>query len=144
MRGLVALVAIVVAAVGCGAGQGASNAPAQPDTSLSITLWENGTEEKGAPTRWTLKCDPDSGTLPKRAAACDKLDKLERPFAPIDKGQACIDLYGGPQQAVISGRYEGKRIWISLAARNGCEIARWNKLKFLLGGMTAGGAGANS
>ena len=145
MRGVVALVAIAAAAVGCGAGQTASNAPAPgPDTSLSITLWENGREEKGAPLRWTLRCDPDSGSLPRRAAACDRLDRLSRPFAPPDKNLACIDLYGGPQQAIIAGKHEGKRVWIALSARNGCEIARWNKLRFLLGGMSAGGAGAPS
>jgi hypothetical protein len=139
MRGAVALVAIMTAAVGCGAGQTAANAPAQePDTSLTITLWENGREEKGAPTRWTLRCDPDSGSLPKRAAACDRLAKMSRPFAVPNKNLACIDLYGGPQQAIIAGEHEGKRVWISLAARNGCEIDRWNKLKFLLGGMGAG------
>jgi Subtilisin inhibitor-like len=139
MRGVVALVAVLVAAVGCGAGQSAPDAPApEADTSLSITLWENGREERGAPTRWTLRCDPDAGTLPKRAAACDKLAKMSRPFAVPNKNLACIDLYGGPQQAIISGEHEGKRVWISLSARNGCEIDRWNKLRFLLGGMGAG------
>jgi Subtilisin inhibitor-like len=139
MRGIVATAAVLAAAMGCGAGQSAPNAPAQePDTSLTVTLWENGREERGAPTRWTLKCDPNAGTLPRRVSACDRLERMTRPFAPLPKNQVCIDLYGGPQQAIIAGEHEGKRIWIALSARNGCEIARWNKLSFLLGGMTSG------
>jgi hypothetical protein len=137
MRGVVALVAILAAAVGCGAGQSAPNAPS-PETDLQVTLWENGREERGAPVRWTLKCDPNAGTLPRRVSACDRLERMSRPFAPLPKNQVCIDLYGGPQQAIIAGTHEGKRIWIALSARNGCEIGRWNKLRFLLGGMSAG------
>jgi hypothetical protein len=125
--------------MGCGAGQSATTAPAQaPETDLQITLWEQGRTQRAAPTRWTLKCDPNAGTLPKRAAACDKLESMSNPFAPPRKGLVCTDQYGGPQQAVIAGRHEGKRVWIALAARNGCEIARWNKLRFLVGGMSTG------
>jgi hypothetical protein len=143
MRGVVALVAVLAAAMGCGAGQSAPNAPAQtPETDLQVTLWEDGREQKAAPTRWTLKCDPNAGTLPRRVSACDRLEKMSSPFAPLRKDVVCTDQYGGPQQAVIAGRHEGKRIWIALSARNGCEIGRWNKLRFLLGGMAAGASSA--
>jgi hypothetical protein len=138
MRGVVALVAILAAAVGCGAGQSATNAPEQtPETDLQVTLWEDGREQGGPPTRWTLKCDPDGGTLPARVSACDRLARMSKPFAPVPREAVCTDQYGGPQQAVVAGRHKGKRIWIALSARNGCEIGRWNKLRFLLGGMTA-------
>ena len=144
MRAAVAFVAVLAAAVGCGAGQTAPGAPAQTaETTLSITLWEQGREQQAAPTRWTLRCDPVGGTLPRRAAACDRLRNLAQPFAPLRKNLICTDLYGGPQQAVVAGRHEGRRVWAALAARNGCEIDRWNRLKFLLGGMSAG-AGASS
>jgi Subtilisin inhibitor-like len=143
MRGVVALVAVLAAAMDCGAGQSAPNAPAQtPETDLQVTLWEDGREQKAAPTRWTLKCDPNAGTLPRRVSACDRLGRMSTPFAPLPKDIVCTDQYGGPQQAVIAGRHEGKRIWIALSARNGCEIGRWNKLRFLLGGMAAGAASA--
>jgi Subtilisin inhibitor-like len=138
MRGVITFVAVLAAAIGCGTGQSAPNAPAQtPETDLQVTLWEDGREQKAAPTRWTLKCDPNAGTLPKRVSACDRLERMSSPFAPLRKDVVCTDQYGGPQQAVIAGRHEGKRIWIALSARNGCEIGRWNKLRFLLGGMAA-------
>lgn len=134
MRGAL-LIAVLVAAVGCGAGQSASTAA--PETDLRISFWDQG-RETGAPKRWTLRCDPASGTLPRRATACSRLDRLTKPFAPIPKDMACTDIYGGPQQAVITGTHEGRRIWVALSARNGCEIARWNRLKFLVGGASPG------
>jgi Subtilisin inhibitor-like len=101
-------------------------------------VWEEGREQQAAPTRWTLKCEPDAGTLPKRSAACDRLERLARPFALTPKNMACTDIYGGPQEARITGTHDGRRVWVTLSARNGCEIARWNRVKFLLGGMSAG------
>jgi hypothetical protein len=130
-------IAILVAAVGCGAGQSAP--AAAPETDLAISFWDQG-RERGTPKRWTLRCDPAAGTLPRRATACSKLARLAKPFAPTPKGMACTDIYGGPQQAVITGTFEGRRIWVQLSARNGCEIARWNRLKFLVGGASPGAA----
>jgi hypothetical protein len=135
MRGVVALVAVLAAAVGCGAGQGAP--AATPGTDLQITLWPEG-RGKGDSTRWSLECNPDRGNLPRRAAACDRLAAMKAPFAPLRKDLACTDIYGGPQQAVVTGRHRGQRIWIVLGASNGCQIARWNKLKFLVGGTSVG------
>lgn len=139
MLRVVALLAVLAATVGGAAAQSAPNRPAQtPDTDLRILLWENGRGQQAAPARWTLKCEPDSGTLPKRGAACDRLDRLTRPFAPTPKDAACTEIYGGPQQAQITGSHDGRRIWVTLSARNGCEISRWNRLRFLVGGMSAG------
>ena len=134
MRGAL-LFAILVAAVGCGTGQSA--APAEQRTDLKIALWPEG-RGQGTPTRWTLRCDPPGGTLPRRADACAKLDRLQSPFAPTPKGMACAEIYGGPQQALITGTHAGRRVWATLAARNGCEIARWSRLKFLVGGASPG------
>jgi hypothetical protein len=135
MRGVVALVAVLAAAVGCGAGQGAP--AATPGSDLQITLWLDG-RGKGESRRWSLECNPDAGTLPKRGAACDKLASMRAPFAPLRKDMACTEIYGGPQQALVTGRHRGQRIWVLLGANNGCQIARWNKLKFLVGGTSVG------
>ena len=143
MRGVAALVAVLAAAVGCGAGGSAGESAtggtaATAETDLRVTLWPRGRDGSDVPQRWTLRCEPTGGTLPRRAWACGRLERLARPFARPPKDLACIDLYGGPQQALVTGTHRGKRIWIALSARNGCEIARWNTLKFLLGGMDAG------
>jgi Subtilisin inhibitor-like len=143
MRGVAALAAVLVAGLGCGAGQsapsgGSTGTAAKPATDLRITVWPKGRDGAAKPQRWTLRCGPDGGTLPRRGAACDRLAKLKKPFAPTPGTLACIDLYGGPQQALVTGTHDGRRVWATLSARNGCEIARWNKLKFLLGGLAAG------
>ena len=65
------------------------------------------------------------------AAACSRLLALADPFAPTPKGMACTDLYGGPQTARVTGRFRGRPVWATFARRNGCETARWNRVRFL-------------
>jgi hypothetical protein len=31
----------------------------------------------------------------------------------------------------VRGTYQGRRIWTRFARRDGCEIARWNRHRFL-------------
>lgn len=102
-------------------------------TSLNITVWPNG---QGEPPKraYTLRCNPLGGTLPKRAEACAKLARMTRPFAPVPKDIACIQIYGGPQQALIRGRLRGYPVRATFNRRNGCEISRWNRVRFLFPG----------
>ena len=58
MRAL--LIAALVAAVGCGASQGA--AAATPETQLTISYWPAGRGTSEAKT-YTLRCDPDGLSL---------------------------------------------------------------------------------
>ena len=132
MRAL--LIAALVAAVGCGASQGA--AVATPETQLTISYWAEGRGASAAKT-YTLRCDPDGGTVPRAATVCNKLDSLTRAFAPTRKTVVCTDQYGGPQQALITGRHEGDRVWTLIGMRNGCEIARAKRLAFLVPGFSA-------
>ena len=75
--------------------------------------------------------------MPRTTATCGRLLALTNPFAPPRKNLVCTDIFGGPQQAVISGRYKGERIWTQLGLRNGCQIARAKKLAFLVPGFSA-------
>ena len=97
------LIGVLVAAVGCGAAQ--TRRPPRR-TQLTMSLWAQG-HGKGEPTRWTLRCNPAGGTLSRPAAACRRLAAMKAPFAPLRDDLVCTDLYGGPQQAVIAGRYQG-------------------------------------
>ena len=132
MRAL--LIAALVAAVGCGASQGA--AVATPETQLTISYWPAGRGTSEAKT-YTLRCNPDGGTVPRAAAVCDKLDTLTRAFAPTRRFVVCTDQYGGPQQALITGLHKGNRVWTVIGMRNGCEIARAKRLAFLVPGFSA-------
>ena len=133
------LIAALVAAVGCGAGSSATIATGS-QTSLAITVWSEGRAE-GAPARYTLRCAPASGTVAKPAATCRKLTAMTNPFAPTPRDTVCTDQYGGPQEAVVTGTYKGRKLWIALTARNGCEISRWNRLAFLVPGAPGAGGG---
>jgi hypothetical protein len=97
-------------------------------TVLSIAVSASG----GAPMEhWTLRCAPAGGSLPHAGFACRRLARLSDPFAPVPSGIACTAIYGGPQIARVTGRFRGRSVWASFNRRNGCEIARWNRLAFL-------------
>ncbi len=99
-------------------------------TALTIVVWPQGLD--GPSDRRTLRCNPTGGTLPARAAACRKLNSFADALRPIPKDVVCTDIYGGPQVARIVGRYKGRRIWVQVQRQNGCEVARWDRLRPLL------------
>ena len=98
------------------------------DTKLEISVSIGGSE---APSKvWTLTC-PDGGTLPHPAQACAKLAKMSDPFAPVPKSAACTQVFGGPEEAVVTGTFRGEPVNAHFAKGNGCEIERWNRVAFL-------------
>ena len=98
-------------------------------TSLHITVWPEGPH--AAKRVWTLRCAPTGGTLPRRAAACRRLAGMNRPFRPVPRDAACLEIYGGPQTALITGRLRGARVRARFDRHDGCEIDRWNRVSFL-------------
>jgi hypothetical protein len=99
-------------------------------TSLRITVWPNGRDH--APTRaYTLTCAPAGGTLPNAAATCARLAPLKAPFAPTPKGTPCTMINGGPQEALVTGRFRGALVRARFSRSDGCEIARWDRVRFL-------------
>ena len=124
------VIAALIAVVGCGAGSAAQSAsPATTD--LKITVWPDGRSEGDAKT-YTLRCGPAGGTLPKVATACSK---LETPAPPVRAGvpnRYLHEQYGGPQQALVTGKHEGRSVWAMFSATNGCQISRAKRLAFLL------------
>ena len=85
--------------------------------------------------RWTLRCAPAAGTLPTPARACVRLNAMENPFAPLQKDMQCTQIYGGPQEAVISGTFRGDRIWVKLTAATAARSRAAKKLAFLVPGI---------
>jgi hypothetical protein len=98
--------------------------------SLTITVFPQG-PGKDSHT-WTLRCSPVGGTIPAAASACRRLRALRDPFAPTPPGTVCTQVYGGPQEAVVRGTFVGRRVWTRFTRRNGCAIARWDRVRFLL------------
>jgi hypothetical protein len=82
----------------------------------------------------TLRCAAKAtGTVPNRAAACARLHRLgPTAFRPTRPNTACTEIYGGPSIARITGTFLGFPLWVKLSRGNGCEIARWQRVAFLL------------
>ena len=97
------------------------------------TLVVTVTDGPGAePRRWTLTWDPPGGTHPDPAGACHVLDTVRTPFAPVPAGMRCLQVYGGPETATITGTWRGAEVDASYRRTDGCEIARWSKLGAVL------------
>jgi Subtilisin inhibitor-like len=103
-------------------------------TSLHITVWPAGPGNPGK-KEYTLRCTPAAGTLPRPGSACTRLLQLRRPFAPTPPGVACTQIYGGPATAFVTGRFRGELVRARFSRKDGCEVARWNRVRFLFPGV---------
>jgi hypothetical protein len=78
---------------------------------------------------------PGGATLPvpNKAAACRKLLRLGAGgFAPVPSNVACTAIYGGPAIAEVGGLLNGQLLKARFTRTDGCQIARWDRFKFLL------------
>jgi hypothetical protein len=105
-------------------------------TVLQVTVWPQGLS--GDSERWTLRCSPTGGNHPRAAAACRTLARLQAPFAPVPRDAVCTEIYGGPAVARVTGTHRGRRVWATFQRRNGCEIARWDRVAVLFPGTGTG------
>ena len=127
----------VLLALGCALVLLAPVAQASSTTWLSI-VYVDDARRPSERVHWSLRCDPVGGTLPRRVAACRELARVGwRAFEPVPPDIACIEIFGGPQVAIVSGRVDGHRVWARLSRVDGCQIGRWERVPSLL---PAGGA----
>ena len=124
-------IAMAVPAASCASGTADSSPGTTPDTELVISFWPDGRQE-GNVRRSTLRCGPAGGTVRSPAATCRRLAATRTPFAPIPKDAICTQIYGGPSEALVRGRYRGNRVWTIFRRTDGCNIARWERVRFLL------------
>ena len=133
MRRLVgiAICAFLLAAVG------AALAASPPTTSLRVTYWADSAKPD-ANGVWTLRCDPPAGSLRQPARACERIASGgAKLFAPVPRGIACTQIYGGPQKARVVGTVLGTQVWATFTRTDGCQIGRWQRLSPWL--LPAGG-----
>jgi hypothetical protein len=125
----VAIVASLVLAsfVLASAAGGASSGP----TTLVIRVYPDGPAKKATSRIWTLLCGPARGSLPNATVACTRLLTLRAPFAQTPPGTACTQIYGGPALAYVVGTFRGHPVERWFKRKNGCEIARWDRVRFL-------------
>ena len=100
------------------------------ETELEITVWPEG--KGGASKSWTLTCDPPGGSHPDPASACVALAANRDLLEPLGPDVVCTQIFGGPEEALVTGRFDGKPVNVRYNRRNGCEIDRWGRLKAVL------------
>jgi Subtilisin inhibitor-like len=128
-----------VLAAACGstaaptAGQ-ASSSPASSSTgsttaAAKVSLEVSFSGSAGvAPSHYTLRCEPTSGTMPDAAAACAKLLKITDLFSPPAAHVMCPMIMASAGRATVTGTYFGKQVHETILD-GGCDLARWAKLK---------------
>ena len=121
--------ALAAAGSACAAEEPEAQRAATAATEMRITVWPRG--EGGASRAWTLRCDPAGGSLPRAARACRTLGALRSPFRPVPPGSICTQVYGGPAVARVRGTFRGRRVDTRFDRRDGCRIARWNRVRVL-------------
>jgi hypothetical protein len=89
---------------------------------LTVTFWPGGPSE--SPVSYRVVCPGN--------AACARLARAaSQAFAPLPKDMMCTQIYGGPQQALVTGRLNERKVWVRFKRTDGCQIERWNRLAFL-------------
>jgi hypothetical protein len=135
-RGLICLSILALLVAGCGEPtDDASNAGGSPQQTDSLKLEVRARAGADAQSA-TLRCgqSPEAtGYITDAAAACKVVDASKHVLihGPPDN-IACTEIYGGPQQARITGAIDGQRVDLEVTRENGCEIALWDELEQIL------------
>ena len=138
---LVVLLAVLPGRAATGGSGNAGGAPAEepagdavpriPDDLLVVLDRGDGSPSE----RYTLVCTgAASGDHPRAQAACDHLQAMADPFAPVPDDAVCTEVYGGPQTAHVDGVWRGRPVDLRLSRVDGCRIAQWDSLGPLLPG----------
>ena len=123
MLRLAIVLACLLLAAGCGEDEDepAGGGGGAPATRLTVTVWPEGRD--GPERKRTVECPG--------AEVCQGLsvDKL----APVPRTMPCTAIYGGPAVAEITGTLRGERVNAEFSLEDGCQIARWERNRALLG-----------
>ena len=117
---LLAILAVAATAAGCG-GNLRDRTTAPPGDRVTVTLWPHGVH--GQALRREVTC----GDL----ASCRRLRRAD--FSPPPTNVACTQIYGGPAVARVQGRVDSRPVDATFSLVDGCQIARWKRLLWLLG-----------
>jgi hypothetical protein len=88
----------------------------------------DGPRGRARPRTLRLRCDrPEQSRACGAAAGVSTAD-----LAPVRRGIACAQLYGGPQTARITGTLRGEHVDAHFSRTDSCETARWQRVRDLL------------
>jgi hypothetical protein len=129
--------ALALAIAGCGSARPVAVRDETPATSLRVQVRPM---PGAAVRRATLTCDGSpaaTGFITDSRAACALVSVAGKAQARLVAGsrpnQVCTQLYGGPQQAQVTGRIMGRPVDVTVTRADGCGVADWSLLEPLLG-----------
>ena len=117
----------MLAAAGCGGTDRGSDIT----IALDMTVWPYGTGPGKRAYEWTLRCNPLGGSLPHGDRACFLLATDKRPFALAPPRKPCLEIYGGPAVARVTGTLRGRPIDATLTRVDSCQLDRWERVEYL-------------
>ena len=118
------------------AAAGGSPAPAPAAgtaAALQIDVWPDGVGG-AVHHRYALGCGPVSGDLPGAAATCANLAAVPQPaslFAAPNIHKECPRGTAGRAVVAVRGEFAGRAVHVTSTLANGCEIARFTRLRQL-------------
>lgn len=118
--------------------------PALETSELSITVTPAPGAQPQVFILVSANGEPGPGSsVPDPAAALAALDRYgEGIFFPVPgPQQACLDVFSGPEVAVVTGTFRGRAVNATFKRTDSCQTARWQALAPLFG-AAAGGTGA--
>ena len=129
MRRIVLGLVVAAALGGCGSDSGTqAGGPTGELASLTVTVDDDGAKGADKPRELKLDCaKPTDSQACGAAAGVSTAD-----IRPTGGDVACTDIYGGPEEATIRGTIRGEDVDATFTRTNGCEIARWDRVKALL------------
>jgi hypothetical protein len=91
----------------------------------------------------TVRPDGPGGPVRERRVQCERVGRSagervcrglnEGSFAPVPRTTPCTAIYGGPAVARVTGTFRGGPVDARFSLEDGCEIARWERNRALLG-----------
>jgi hypothetical protein len=127
MRALI-IGTLLITLAACGSDEPTPATPGDATlATLTITIDHDG--PKGTPAKQLkLNCHAPIDSRACGAAAGVSAADL----APTPADRACTEIFGGPQTASIKGTIRGNPVDATFSRRDGCEIARWERVQDLL------------
>ena len=89
----------------------------------------------------TVRPEGPGGPVRERLVTCERLGAGKPAcrslsadsLAPVPERMACTAIYGGPALAQVTGTLRGERVNAAFSLEDGCQIARWERSRALLG-----------
>ena len=129
MRWLTLPLLLAAALAGCGNDDPTPSAAKNGQLAeLVVRVDDDGARGGDAPRELRLSC-----AKPTDSSACGAAAEVSEADLQKNPGDmACTQVYGGPEEATITGMLRGAAVDASFKRTDGCQIARWNGVKDLL------------